>query len=268
MQAWQNNDAASHIPFIEAEGEIEFLTDGTCVNTLEGWKDYRIGMFSKRNLGPAATPLEWETRHLPRPHVAIAFAAIEAKDDFRAHWGYWLNRLKITDSSLISALADGAQWIWSSIFLEFSGKAKENLDIYHALEYLAAKGDALFGKGTGEYAEWVATTKSELLDEGVGPLLNRVRLMASVEQLDRKKEVLRVLENYLVFHSNRMNYRERLAEGRSIGSGQVEGACKNLIGARLKQTGARWDKVRVNRMGTLCSIMYGEQWKDYWKSAI
>ena len=32
-----------------------------------------------------------------------------------------------------------------------------------------------------------------------------------------------------------MNYRERLAEGRAIGSGQVERACKSMIGARLKQ---------------------------------
>jgi len=58
-----------------------------------------------------------------------------------------------------------------------------------------------------------------------------------------------------------------LASGRSIGSGQVEGACKNLVGRRLKQTGACWRRERVDRMAVLCAVLYGEQWNDYWKTA-
>jgi len=200
--------------------------------------------------------------------VSIAFAAIEEKDVFRQHWGYWLNRLKITDPGVVSVLADGAQWIWDASFLEFLGKAKENLDIYHALEYLASKGDVLFGKGTAEFRWWYDTMRSDLLEGGAKPLLDRVRAMAEREQLDRNKEALRQLENYLVFHSDRMNYREQLAAGLVIGSGQVEGACKNLIGARLKQTGAKWKRGNVNRMAKLCAILYGEQWNDYWKTAV
>ena len=221
----------------------------------------------------SAFPHQWASRHLPKPHVSIAFAAIEEKDVFRLHWGHWLNRLDITDPGVVSALADGAPWqcfleMGDAVFLEFSGKARENLDIYHALEYLSNKGDALFGKGTAEYTWWYETMKWDLLNGGVAPLLDRVRTMAQMEQLDTRKEALRVLENDLVFHSGRMNYRERLAAGLSIGSGQVEGACKNLIGARLKQTGAKWRRDRVDRMAKLCVVLYGEQWKDYWKSAV
>ena len=102
MEKWQNNDAASHQPFIEAKGEIEFTTDGAFVNTTEGWKEIRVGIFSRRNPGKSATPFEWASRHLPKPHVAIAFAAIEEKDVFRKHWGHWLNRLKITNPGLVS----------------------------------------------------------------------------------------------------------------------------------------------------------------------
>jgi hypothetical protein len=228
----------------------------------------RVGIFSRREPGKSVTPLEWASRHLPRPHVAIAFAAIEEKDVFRQRWGYWQNRLGVTDPGVVSALADGAQWIWDSVFLEFSGKAKETLDIYHALEYLASKGDTLFGKGTMEFRWWFDTMRRDLLKWGVAPLLDRVRTMASMEQLDRNKEALRQLENYLVFHSCRLNYRERLAVGRVIGSGQVEGACKNLIGARLKQTGAKWKRENVNKMAKLCAVLYGEQWNHYWKTAV
>ena len=60
-----------------------------------------------------------------------------------------------------------------------------------------------------------------------------------------------------------MNSAERLMEGRSIGSGQIEGACKNLIGCRLKQTAAKWRVRRLNRMAGLCSIMYSKQWNEY-----
>ncbi|MGL6195462.1 MAG: hypothetical protein ACRC2T_11645, partial [Thermoguttaceae bacterium] len=48
----------------------------------------------------------------------------------------------------------------------------------------------------------------------------------------------------------------------------VKGACKNLVGRRLKQTGACWEVGRVNRMGVLCTILYGDQWKAYWKTAV
>ena len=54
----------------------------------------------------------------------------------------------------------------------------------------------------------------------------------------------------------------------SIGSGQIEGACKNLIGRRLKQTGARWRPRRVNRMAGLCTVMYTDHWKTYWNTLL
>ena len=56
-------------------------------------------------------------------------------------------------------------------------------------------------------------------------------------------------------------------EGRVIGSGQVEGACKHWIGRRLKQTGARWRIDRANRMAGLCALKYSDQWQTYWSTA-
>jgi hypothetical protein len=71
-----------------------------------------------------------------------------------------------------------------------------------------------------------------------------------------KRAALDALDGYLASHAYHLNYAARLADGRSIGSGQVEGACKNMIGRRLKQTGARWRVRRVNRMASLCSLLY------------
>ena len=76
------------------------------------------------------------------------------------------------------------------------------------------------------------------------------------------------LENYLSAHSHHLDYKMRLSQGQSIGSGQVEAACKNLVGRRLKQTGARWRPRRVNRMAGLCAVMYTDHWKTYWNTLL
>jgi len=46
----------------------------------------------------------------------------------------------------------------------------------------------------------------------------------------------------------------------------VEGACKQVIGRRLKQTGARWRVERLNRMAELCCACYSDCWDGYWSS--
>jgi len=66
----------------------------------------------------------------------------------------------------------------------------------------------------------------------------------------------------------RLNYPQRLAAGRAIGSGQVEGTCKHMIGRRLKHTGARWQVSRVNRMTSVCAMLYSHNWGTYWATPI
>ena len=55
----------------------------------------------------------------------------------------------------------------------------------------------------------------------------------------------------------------KVMRDKSIGSGQVEGACKHLIGRRLKQTGAKWKVERLDKMAILCALRYSKQWENY-----
>jgi hypothetical protein len=275
IEQWQKTDPRVTLPFQHSYGELEFTTDGTMVNTLAGWREVCIGIFSRRELGRFALPQEWETRHLPRPHISVAFAAMEDKDTFRRRWTSWAYRLKIKEQlDTMSTLGDGARWIWDASKFAF-GKTKENLDIYHALENLSNCGKVLYKAESPEFDAWQEKTKWLLLEEGYegihGYLEQRIAWQrgepkkAGVE--DTKLKALERVDAYLTWHKERLNYRERLSEGRAIGSGQVEGACKYLIGARLKQTGARWRDDRVNKMGIICSLFYTEQWNEYWKQA-
>ena len=266
MAAWHRDTPEVHETFIRAEGEIEFLTDGTCVNTTEGWKEVKTALISKRRRGEGVFPDQWEDRDLPKPEATVAFAAIEKKDRFRKRWGQWIRRLKIEKPSEVSVLADGAKWIWDCVLQEF-GKSREVLDVYHALEHLSDVGKVLFKAESSELATWREETKWALLWQGLAgiePFFEKV-LSGKLKECQRKK-VEQTL-GYFRCHAERLCYAERLAEGRSIGSGQVEGACKNMIGRRLKQTGAKWRIRRLNAMASLCAVRYGGQWKRYWNDA-
>ncbi|MCL2711364.1 MAG: hypothetical protein FWE95_10840 [Planctomycetaceae bacterium] len=59
-------------------------------------------------------------------------------------------------------------------------------------------------------------------------------------------------------NESRLHYAERLAAGRAIGSGLIEGACKNLVGKRMKQTGACWKIERANRIAVLSAARYAD----------
>ena len=90
---WQREAPEAHAAFRDADGDIEFTTDGTCVNTWEGWREMRVGIYSKRSAGEPATPDECGTRKLPTTNVRLAFAAIEKSNRFGRRWHRWAQRL-------------------------------------------------------------------------------------------------------------------------------------------------------------------------------
>jgi hypothetical protein len=261
---WQRTANEAQQPFREATGDVEFQTDGTSVNTWEGWREMKIGLFLKRERGAAAAPDEWDTRSLPAPHARLAFAAIEKCDRFCSRWGRWMKRLGIDDPSEVSVLADGARWIWDRVESVFPGSAGV-LDIYHGSEHIAATAKTLYGEGSPQAGEWTDAGRAALLHGGWGHLNLQITATETEASLTvAAQRSLKDLVGYFANQSSHLNYKQRLAEGRSIGSGAVEGAAKNLIGRRLKQTGARWRVRRVNRMATLCSAFYSDHWDAYW----
>lgn len=265
MAAWEREAAEARQPFQQADGEIEFTTDGTMVNTQEGWREMRLGIFAKRPRGEPATPDEWSQRTLPVPTARVAFAAIEKSDRFGARWGRWAARLGIRDTSQVSVLADGARWIWEETSMHLAG-ATEVLDIYHGLERISQTSQVLYGEGSDSAKSWAEKVSLAMIAGGWAAVAEH---LAEAKKTVRKKAALKALKTlggYLGRQPEHLQYRQRLAEGRSIGSGQAEGACKHMIGRRLKQTGARWRFQRVNRMAGLCCLVYSDHWDAYWKN--
>jgi hypothetical protein len=251
--------------FAEALGDIEFQTDAAKVNTTGGWRDMKVGIFARREPGEPATPAEWDERHLPAPTARVAFAAIETIDDFAPSWGEWAQRLGITDRAAITVLGDGAEWIWNAASRQF-GDCHQVLDVYHAAEHVADAGKRLFGEGSTAAAAWLERGRGLLLSDGWAGLCDHIgATLAEAPEL-AGHAALGELTCYFAAHTDRLNYCHRLYTGQSIGSGMVEGAAKNLVGRRLKQTGARWRVENVNQMAELCCLTYSDHWDLYWAS--
>lgn len=257
MRAWRRDAPEASRPFREAGGDVEFQTDGTCVNTTSGWREMRLSIFAKRRRGePVLDPDDWDDQRLPAPHVRSADAAIRTSGSLGPQWRRAARRLGIGRTDDVTVLADGAKWIWNEVERNLPG-AVGVLDIFHASEHLHRTAVALHGEGPAAEA-WYEARRRTLLRSGASSLLT---------ELTAESKGTEELVAYLWPHVGHTPYRRRLAEGRSIGSGMVEGACKTAIGLRLKQTGARWRIKRLERMAALCCLWYSDLFDAYWKIA-
>ena len=251
MRDWQRDAPAASAAFRAADGDVEFQTDGTAVNTTGGWREMRLSIFAKRRRGRAAGPDDWEQRGLPAPHVRVIQAGIRTGDRLGPAWRRMAGRLGVRAASDVTALADGARWIWRQLDAHLPGAAGV-LDIFHASGHLWAAANAHFGEGTAAARAWVEQRRSALVGGGAAAVLAGLTGAAW--------EGVRA---YFAPHQGHTGYAARLAAGQSIGSGMVEGACKQVVGRRLKQTGARWRVRRVERMAALCAVQATDQWDAY-----
>lgn len=258
MRAWQREEPEASRAFAVADGDVEFQTDGTSVNTTEGWREMRLSVFAKRARGvPVTDPGTWPGERLPAPGVRVASAGLKTSEALGPQWRRAATRLGVKQASSITVLADGAKWIWNQVAKSLPG-AQGVLDFYHLVEHVTAAAAALHGEATAAAKAWAGRVRSDLLESGGAATL--AGLKAGPDAVDG-------LIAYLEPHADHTDYPRRLAEGRSIGSGMVEGSCKTVVGRRLKQTGARWRVRRVERMASLCCVAYGNQWEAYWKKA-
>jgi hypothetical protein len=270
MAAFQPTDGATAQQFRRAEGEVEFAIDAGKVNTREkGWKDLKIGVLSKRKAGAAAVPSQWcDEDRLPAATIQVAFAMIAKSKTFCRHWKTPLRRLGVKAFGELHVLGDGAEWIWKAVDRVLSGSV-QTLDIYHASAKLSQCAQRVFGDGTAEATAAFERGRELLLRDGWLGVCSWVAEVVAVTDQAEHVRRQRVTEKLVVYFSKltkRLNYRERLASGRAIGSGAVEGQAKTL-GLRLKSRGARWCIANVRPMASLVCVRNSVQWDAYWALA-
>lgn len=252
--------------FAEAEGHVEVPIDAGKVNTTEGWRDVKLAVFAKRQEGEAATPQQWDERELPPPAARAVVAGVEEASAFAARLRAEADRLGVTEAADVTVLGDGAEWVWN-LAAEVVPQAAGVLDVYHALEHVADATRAVFGDGTPDAQARLDQGRQALLAGGKAGIEAWIGQAFEAAPAGVATEALLVLAAYLAKHPTRLGYAARLARGRSIGSGLVEGSVKQLINLRMKRTGARWLVEHVAPLVELTALADSPEWPHYWAAA-
>jgi hypothetical protein len=249
--------------FAAAPGHIEAAIDAGKVNTDTGWRDVKLAVLSRREAGEPVGLDQWDQRELPAPSVRTVVAAIEEAEFFTERVRKESDRLAVTTAADISVLADGGEWIWNlseSVFPQAIGV----LDAFHAIEHIADAVKAVWGSDTTAAEERIASGRLALLGGGKTGIETWIGERFGELPTGASGAPLIALAAYLLKHPTRLGYAARLAEGRSIGSGLVEGSIKQLVNRRLKQTGAQWKVSHVGPLVELVALATSPEWNALW----
>jgi hypothetical protein len=249
--------------FAQAEGDRELQIDAGKVNTPEGWRDVKVGVFARRQRGEPTTAHAWDERDLRPPAVRAVVAAVEEAAAFGPRLEAEAGRLGLTDPTGVTVLGDGAEWVWNLAGRHFTG-AGELLDIWHGAGHLSDGAKAVFGEGSAEAKGQARRGRLRLLEDGYWGVTEWVGELAGRVPAGGDGAALGGVLNYFAAHQGRLNYALRLRRGQSIGSGLVEGSIKQLLNKRLKQTGARWKTEHVGPFVELGALAAGPEWHAFW----
>jgi hypothetical protein len=264
IQQWMNSSPEPKKEFSPAKGVVEFSTDGLKVNTVDGWREIRLSVLSKREPVATATAQEWDDRVLDPPSVRMAVCAIAPCGHIGASWERLCKVLGLPKDQTLSVIADGAKWIWDQAAKRFTGKDVQwVVDIYHVMLYLFAAAAAL---GTEAAEKWVGQRVIEMIEMGGPKFIEHLQTTGPPDTTSATAEAWNKLIHYLDENRDSLWYGKRLREGLPIGSGLIEGGAKNILGKRLKINSARWRVRRAERMGAIRCLQYSGMWETYWES--
>jgi len=252
--------------FEQADGVVEVAIDAGKVNTDTGWRDVKVAVFSKRKLGKASSLKDWDRRDLPSPSVRTVVAAIEGSESFARRVRGESDRLNVTTASDVTVLGDGAEWIWN-LSEDVLPQASGVLDAFHAIEHIADAAKGVWGDGTVETTARTSSGRVALLGEGKCGVERWIAEGFGTLPVGVRGDSLVGLAAYFAKHPTRLSYAKRLVDGRSIGSGLVEGSVKQLVNRRLKQTGARWKVAHVGPLVELAALVDTHEWDSLWNAA-
>ena len=161
----------------------------------------------------------------------------------------------------IVCIADGARDLWL-FFRKKYPDAIHVIDFFHVCEHLSKLSELLF-KDSSDAKAWYKKHRTILKKDpnGASKVIRAVRYRRS--KTKENPEIETELK-YLQRNKRRMNYFELKQNNLPIGSGVVEAACKNLIGARIKKSGMRWTINGGQTVLTLRSIILSNRWEHFW----
>lgn len=229
---------------------LYIAADGTTVHETDGWHESKIGT------------IYWEDERRERKSYYVG--RFDNSATFGRH--LWLEacRCGLCQAEEVIVLGDGAAWIRNERHKHFS-RSTFIIDWYHASEHVWDCGKSLFGEGSKVTEEWVSQHLDLLWDGWTKKLLDKLKQQRK-RYRGAKRQAISGLIRYISTNEEQMRYDVFREKGYDIGSGSVEGACKNVVGKRLKQSGMIWNRSGSSSMLALRITWLNERWEQLWQN--
>jgi hypothetical protein len=166
-------------------------------------------------------------------------------------------------ASRVHAVGDGAPWIVGQIDHLFGEQGSYLIDFYHVCEYLSAAAK-MIAPGAAAGKAWMEAQKDALKTGRAEAVLSALAPHREAPDLGDEQAPVRVCHRYLDARKGQLNYREALAEGLPIGSGEIESAHRYVAQKRLKLPGAWWLVAHAEYMLALRINRLNGDWDAYW----
>ena len=159
---------------------------------------------------------------------------------------------------VLVCLMDGERKLWDlqSCWL---GRSVAILDFFHVLKRVRDV-SKFAEKGKRRREAWIERQARDLLEGRVDTVIRRWT------RLSKQKHSPQELTSALTYFKNnreRMHYDQYLALGYPIGSGNAEGACRNLVKDRLDGTGMMWRLEGARAMLWTRAIYLNGEWDEF-----
>lgn len=176
----------------------------------------------------------------------------------------WLaaQQLGVELTALILFVADGGRWCWDICETHFPN-AVQILDIFHVARHVIEAANILWGTRSGEAKRWRKRILVQILRGQVEDVIRELEGLDYVEESKRKAR--KSLLTYLFNNRTRMNYPIYIEKGYPISSAMAEGACRHVIGTRMKGSGRRWDDDGGDAMARLRALKCSGQWHQHFQ---
>jgi len=275
-QVWRAFDDPLGPILPDPEGEIPKMlvcsADGTCVPTgeKEEYHEAKVGVVSE--VLPYRKPLNTEERKEPILGNHSYTVSLGDADEF---FKEFLIDCAIRGAYRVEKLGlmgDGSHWIWNRFKDSFKDlkdgiQVVEILDFWHALDHVADVSRLLFGQETEERADWYKARKNELYHEHLDAFFDSLTIELKRAKKNKDQELAEELQkeiDYFNYNRDRMKYKTIRELGFPMGSGTVEGACKNIVKDRTNRSGMRWSVKGCDAILRLRALFKSNRWEKFW----
>lgn len=175
--------------------------------------------------------------------------------------------LYISKKIKIYLIGDGATWVKDSLE-RLHYNTEFLLDFYHASGYISRVSKLRFYIRDKQGSKAGKKYRKILKEKGGKVALSKIKtLITKIQKSDLKKsdkksdiEIINDIISYMESRVDQMNYKKAKLEGRPIGSGFIESACRFIVKQRLCLSGARFSLEDAERIMQLRCIMMMGLW--------